>query len=522
MGRGTSVTVSRRLFLQAAAASVAAARAPALDPGSLARFADPLPIPPVARSAGQQTVTGFKAPAPLYRLAMREFQSKLHRDLPPTRLWGFNGCFPGPTLEARGEEALAVEWINQLPERHFLPIDHTLHGAEASLPAVRGVVHVHGAKAPPESDGYPEEWYVPGKSAVCHYPNRQDAATLWYHDHAMGINRLNIYAGLFGLYLVRDAAEDALHLPSGAYEVPLVLCDRLLRRDGQLDYPDSGKPGAPWVPEVFGNAMLVNGKISPYLAIEPCQYRFRFLNGANARFFHLSLSNGLEFQQIGTDQGLLPAPVALRDFVLAPGERLDVVVDFKDCAGENIVLANDAFQMMQFRVARGKSSGAGSLPARLRPVPRLAESDAVRERFLTIDEYQNKAGESVRMLLNRSHWAMPVTEKPVLGSTEIWSILNSTDDSHPIHLHLVRMQILDRRPYNALLHHMTGQLRYLGPPQPPESYEAGWKDTVRAHSMMVTRFIARFDGYPGRYVWHCHVLEHEDNEMMRPFEVVAP
>ncbi len=453
---------------------------------------------------------------------MREAAAKLHRDLPPTRLWTFDGCFPGPTLEVRAGQPVVVEWANRLPDRHFLPIDHSLHGAERSLPEVRAVVHVHGAKAPPQSDGYPEEWYVPGKSAVYHYPNLQDAATLWYHDHAMGINRLNIYAGLFGLYLIRDDAEDTLNLPSGPSEVPLVLCDRLLRRDGQLDYPDSGKPDAPWVPEVVGNAMLVNGKLSPYLEVEPRKYRFRFLNAANGRFFHLSLSNGLEFHQIGTDQGLLPAPLSLRDFVLSPGERLDAVVDFRDCAGESLVLANDAFQLLQFRVARRKTPDTASLPAQLRPMPRLAESDAVRERLLTIDEYQNKAGESVGMLLNRSHWSMPVTEKPVLGSTEIWSILNPTDDSHPIHLHLVRMRILDRRRYNVMLHQMTGQLRYLGPPEPPEPYEAGWKDTVRAHSMMVTRFIARFDGYPGRYVWHCHILEHEDNEMMRPFEVVAP
>ena len=165
-------------------------------------------------------------------------------------------------------------------------------------------------------------------------------------------------------------------------------------------------------------------------------------------------------------------------------------------------------------------SDDSALPARLRPITPLRESDAVRTRVLTIDEYMNAAGDTMKMLLNKSHWSMPVTEKPVLGSTEIWTIVNPTDDSHPIHLHLVRMQILDRRRYNAMLHRMTGEIQYAGPPEPPEPYEAGWKDTVRAHSSMVTRFIARFDGYPGRYVWHCHVLEHEDNEMMRPFEVV--
>jgi FtsP/CotA-like multicopper oxidase with cupredoxin domain len=184
-----------------------------------------------------------------------------------------------------------VEWVNELPAKHFLPIDHSLHGAEAGLPEVRGVVHLHGAKAPPASDGYPEDWYAPGKSAVCYYPNRQDAAMLWYHDHTMGINRLNTYAGLFGAFIVRDAFEDALQaFQSGPFEIPLVICDRLLRKDGQLDYPVSDVAGAPWVPEVFGNAFLVNGKLFPYLDVEPRKYRLRLLNACNGRFLHLVFS----------------------------------------------------------------------------------------------------------------------------------------------------------------------------------------------------------------------------------------
>jgi spore coat protein A len=464
---------------------------------------------------------GTESQVPFYRIAMKQAQAKLHRDLQPTRLWTYDGTWPGPAIEARSGEGILVEWVNQLPERHFLPIDHRLHGAEADQPDVRAVVHVHGAKAPPESDGWPDDWYVPGQSATSYYPNAQDPAMLWYHDHAMGITRLNIYAGLLGTYIVRDSVEDALNLPSGRYEVPLVLCDRFLLRDGSLDYPDSGRPDAPWVPEVFGNAMTVNGKLTPYLEVEPRKYRFRVLNASNARFYHLSLSSGQSFQQIGTDQGLLPAPLAIPSFVIAPGERVDLVVDFKDHAGDRIVLNNDAFPMMQFRVGRAKVDDSSSLPAALRPVPKTPESDAVQSRLLTIDEMMNQDGDTMMMLLNRCHWHMPVTEKPVLGSTEIWNIVNPTEDSHPIHLHLVRFQILDRRRYDVLAHQTTGQLRFLGPPEPPEPSESGWKDTVRAHGKMVTRFIVRFDGYPGKYVWHCHVLEHEDNEMMRPYEIVA-
>ena len=298
---------------------------------------------------------------------MSEVMVKVHRDLPPTRMWGYNGTSPGPTIESRSGKSAAIEWVNNLPHKHFLPIDHNLHGAEKDKPEVRAVVHVHGAKAPPESDGYPEDWYVPGKSATYTYPNRQEPATLWYHDHAMGINRLNIYAGLFGMYLIRDDFEDALNLPKGRYEIPLMIYDRSFRRDGSLDYPTSGMPDMPWVPEAFGEAMLVNGKLFPYLDVEPRKYRFRLLNAANGRFFHLSLSNGQKFMQIGTDQGLMPAPLLLDSFVIAPGERFDLILDFSPRAGERIVLKSDAFEIMQFRVSKTPVHDDSSLPAALRP-----------------------------------------------------------------------------------------------------------------------------------------------------------
>jgi spore coat protein A len=452
---------------------------------------------------------------------MRQIESKLHRDLPATRLWTYGGISPSPMIEARSGEPILIEWVNDLPGKHFLPIDHNLHGAEADKPAVRAVVHLHGGRTPAESDGYPEAWYTPGNSATYYYPNGQDSAALWYHDHAMGITRLNTYAGLFGLYLVRDRVEDELNLPRSRYEIPLILGDRLLRRNGQLEYTVSGKPGAPWVPEIVANAMLVNGKLFPYLDVEPRKYRIRLLNASNSRFYHLSLSNREKFQIIGTDQGLLPAPAGMESFVIAPGERSDLVIDFKDHAGDWIVLNNDAFTMMQFRVGREKVNDPSSLPAVLRPVPKIAEADAVRTRLLTIVEYMNRGGDSHLMLLNGAHWDMPVTERVILDTVEIWSIVNPTDDSHPIHLHMVRFQILDRRPFDEDVYRMTGRMKYMGPAVPPEPNEAGWKDTARAHSNMVTRIIVRFEGYTGRYVWHCHLLEHEDNEMMRPYEVLA-
>jgi spore coat protein A len=231
LARNTSVATSRRAFLQqigsfAAATAAHAAQAShahdpvppgqLLDTNSLARFVDPLPIPPIAKPAGTRPSPDQPASRlPYYRIPMRQFQAKVHRDVPPTTFWGYAATSPGPTIETHRGEAILVEWANDLPPQHFLPIDHTLHGAESGKPDVRTVVHLHGGRTPPGSDGYPEDWFVPGQSATCYYPNQQEAASLFYHDHAMGITRLNTVAGLTGLYLTRDDFEDGLNLPTG-------------------------------------------------------------------------------------------------------------------------------------------------------------------------------------------------------------------------------------------------------------------------------------------------------------------
>lgn len=502
-----------------------------LNANSLAQFVDPLPLPEIIAPSGHRPSPDNPAvQLPYYRVAMRQFENKVHRDLKPTRFWGYGSSSPGPTFETRSGQGLLVEWVNELPEAHLLPIDHSIHGAEADKPDVRAVVHLHGAKAPPESDGYPENWYVPGKSAVCHYPNRQDATMLWYHDHTLGINRLNVFAGLFGVFFVRDEFEDSLNLPRGKYEVPLVIYDRVFDLDGQLNYPVSGDPKSPWVPEVFGDAVLVNGKLFPYLEVGPRRYRFRVLNGANGRFFHLTLSRGPTsngtFHQIGTDQGLLPAPVPLQRLSIAPGERADLIVDFSSrdfsgAGGGNVILKNDNLNVMQFRVAPNGPRDTSVLPQTLRPVPKIPESSAVKTRMLSLVEVTDLVQRPVRMLLNNVHWSKPVTENPVLDSVEIWNLINTTDDAHPIHLHLVKFQILDRRSFSVADYWVKNEIKYTAPAMPPEPGEAGWKDTVRADPGMVTRIIIRFEGFTGRYVWHCHILEHEDNEMMRPFDVVA-
>lgn len=500
-----------------------------LDLGSLPRFVDPLPIPhkatPVGFTAAPENPRRKKVA--LYHIEMRQFQTKVHRDMAPSTLWGYGGTSPGPTIEARSGSPVRVDWINKLPDRHLFAVDHTLEGASADQPEVRTVTHLHGGRVGPESDGFPETWITPGRSAAYYYPNQQEAAALFYHDHAMGITRLNTAAGLMGLYLVRDEFEDRLKLPGGEFEVPLIIVDRSFRKDGQIYYPVSGDPKSPWVSEYYGGGILVNGKLFPFLEVLPRRYRFRILNSSNSSFYVLSVAPSLSFSsaalpifQIGGDQGLLPQPSRIETLILGPGERADVVVDFSSSRGKDLYLRTKVANFLQFRVSGMQTEDPSQLPATLRPVARIPESDAIRTRQLTLADYQDRLGRSKRMLLNGARWSMPVTERVVLGSTEVWSFVNLTDESHPIHLHLVRFQVLDRTPFDLPTYQLTGKLVFTGPAEKPGAGEEGWKDTVRVDPLSVTRIIIKFEGFAGRYVWHCHLLEHEDNEMMRPYDIV--
>jgi spore coat protein A len=525
---------SRRTFLQHAAALAvstslrqsghpAESSAP-LHVLELTPFVDELPLP-----------QRIAAPAhgPL-RVTMREIHAKVHRDIPPTRMWSYGSTALSPLIEARSHRPLEVEWVNQLPRRHFLPIDYTLHGCGHDIPEVRACVHLHGGRTPSPHDGLPDDWFVPGQSRICRYPLQQDAATLWYHDHAMGINRLNIYAGLAGMLLVRDAEEERLRLPAGKYEIPLTLYDRDFTVDGQLAYPVSGIAGKPWVPEFTADAILVNGKIRPFVQVEPRLYRLRVLNASNSRFFLLSVAtpevdgtpaarNSRErhpIDQIGTDQGLLGSPVRLTQLSLAPGERADLLIDFSQFAGKRLHLCNTALDIVEFRVADAQPTPARALPATLRHLPAPAPANATVTRTITLNEYQDRVGRSMVMLLNRKHWHEPVTETPKLNATEIWEFVNLTEDTHPMHLHMVRFRILDRRTFDTAAYLANKSIHFLAPPTPPEEHEAGWKDVVQCPADQITRILVTFDGYPGRYLYHCHILEHESNDMMRPFEVL--
>jgi len=271
----------------------------------------------------------------------------------------------------------------------------------------------------------------------------------------------------------------------------------------------------------------VNGCIFPYLEVKPRSYRLRLLNASNGSFYRLSIAEAdsisarsVDFVQIGSEQGLLEAPATVNTLVLGPGERADLVMDFRERAGKQLFLRTDSSVFMQIRVSSQRTEDRSQLPATLRPPFRMTESQATRTRELTIADYQNRLGRSSIMLLNGAHWDMPVTETPVLNSTEIWSFINLTDDSHPIHLHMVRFQLLDRRPFDLAVYQLTGKVVFTGPAVDLPPGELGWRDTARVDPMTVTRIIVKFEGFAGRYVWHCHMLEHEDNEMMRPYVVV--
>jgi len=389
-----------------------------------------------------------KTLVPYYRVVMREFSTRLHPDFQPTRLWGFDGMCPGPAFQTHSGSGLLVEWVNMLPSQHLLEIDHAIHGADLNLPEVRTVVHLHGAKVRPESDGYPENWFVPGASALYYYPCQQDATLLWYHDHALGITRLNIYAGLFGTFIIRDELERRLNLPDEAHEIPLVICDRQLGASGRLQYSEShSHSGGAWVSEFYGGLLLVNGKWAPFLEVEPRKYRFRIVNVSNGRFLSLSLSGAMAFTQIGCDQGLLPAPIETTSMRLAPAERADVVVDFRALQGERIELQANATSALQFRVLKTRVEDTSTMPRVLRPLSDLGP--AIKTRTLTLDEERDRFGKVTITLLNKTRWHMAVTENPVIDSVEIWNLVNLTRDLHPIHLHLVRFLIIDRRSFDA-------------------------------------------------------------------------
>ncbi|WP_410643301.1 multicopper oxidase family protein [Amycolatopsis sp. lyj-346] len=477
-----------------------------------APFRVPLPIPavlaPVARNADFDR----------YEIVQRQATVEI---LPGVRtpIWGYQGTFPGPTIESRSGRTAIVRHRNELP--------------------VPTVVHLHGGRTPPESDGYPTDLVLPaGGTHPAHargghtgmhdpdavltqgereyvYPLRQKAATLWYHDHRMDFTGPAVYRGLAGFHLIRDEEEDALPLPRGERELPLMITDRAFAADGSLHYPSLDRtltavPGVeePYIEGVLGDVLLVNGAPWPVAEVSATRHRLRVLNASNARRYDLALDppppGGRAFTQIGSDQGLLDAPRGHEHLPIAPAERYDLVVDFGAYpVGTEVTLVNrlgtgSTARVMRFRVVR-RDTDDSHIPDRLGDTDPLDRAQATVTR-----EFSFRGGR----LGDRHGWTIGglpyaparIDARPRLGDVEIWRFV--TDLHHPIHLHLVHFHVLSRGG------------------REPGQYDAGRKDTVDLRPGEAVEVIARFDGYRGRYMFHCHNAEHEDMGMMANFETV--
>ncbi|HYW18408.1 MAG TPA: multicopper oxidase domain-containing protein [Nodularia sp. (in: cyanobacteria)] len=495
-----------------------------------------------------------------------------------TSIWGYglageNVTYPGPTFIAQKSIPIQVEWENKLPNEHLLPIDiEKLHSQpvkqaleQKSIPTV---VHLHGGHTESASDGLPEAWYTqnyqltgPDWVKKIHtYDNDQEAATLWYHDHTNLITRLNSYVGLAGYYLLRDNNENSLInndvLPSGDYERELLIQDRKFTTDGQLFYPEQTNENPPGVPSrtgAYGDFILVNGMVWPKLEVEPRKYRFRLLNGSDSRFYQLDFYNSnKKMYLIGTEQGFVENPVALDKLILSPSERADVIVDFTNDAGKEFILRNygpgadpnTTGQIIKFTVNQPLSNvpiatvdtdQSDGLMTRLRLENITPLTATVPPQQLALFQLRQAGNHDLFLLGTLKDgsfkYAEPVTEKPLLNETEVWEFYNPTQYTHTIHIHLIAFQVLNRQkfrgnvvseidPKKGETKQYLRNIYFQDNPQEPEIYERGRKDSIIVYPNQVVRVIAKFDR-PGKYTWHCHVLIHEDHDMMRPMEVVS-
>ena len=560
---------------------------------------------------------------------------------------------PSLTIEAKWNRPVRVKWINDLRDAnnnflpHLLPVDQTLHWANPPggtlhrdsrpsftetpgpyLGPVPIVTHVHGAVGVgDESDGYAEAWYLPHANnlpmgyasegtwydffkdkaaasfgatwgpgfAVFQYPNENRASTIWYHDHALGMTRLNVYAGPAGFYIIRGgpAGDDAVLdsrfgttavLPGPApkendkfpsnktyYEIPIAIQDRSFNADGSLFYPKTREffdkftgPFIPftdvspiWNPEFFGNVMMVNGNTWPFQTVEQRRYRLRFLNGCQSRFLILDFSNipGVKVWQIGNEGGFLASPVNLSSdhgnhLLMGLAERADLIVDFTNVPVGNYVLGNigpdepfgggeppDDFdladpettgQVLEFRVvpAAGIDETTPPMFLQLPSIPVLPEPVRIRPLALLEEMSMVWDGPASALLGNVSEtgipmqkmWAEDVTENPNVGDTEVWEFYNLTADAHPMHIHEIVFELINRERLVLEGDQPSIPVQLTGDVRPAEPWESGFKDTVISYPGEVTRLRGRFLT-AGQFVWHCHIVEHEDNEMMRPYRI---
>jgi spore coat protein A len=596
-------------------------------PGTLvlASFTQPLQVPPVL----DMTAGGS------YTLTATHVTRQLHPKLPaPTNVWSYvadSGAvdvnatpyrgFLGPTVVVQKGTPVTATYRNGIDVTNYagapwLPCDRNL--TVDNDDKVRLLTHLHGGFVHGQMDGNPaiDTGYTKNETQTVWYGNEQRAAMIWYHDHGMGNTRLNVWAGLAGGYVIRDEfdtgeAGNPNHLPvgygtgPGKYEVPLVFQDRAFVNQagsGDMLYPtfvqdgvqgSSGLAGnapspygnlnGPWTAEAFGDEGLVNGLVAPFLNVEPRLYRFRCLNGCNARVLDLQLVGGAlgstpppPMYVIGNDGGLLPAPVRIKTLTMMPGERYDVLIDFTGYAGK-VQLKNTNLNgfytspaprlvdFLQFQVGGAVTSTVNNtVPTTLvggqsanpgAPTPGLAPR--------TINMWEMNAGAmhwwmgligtggggadvdvpaggfpDVVNGWNANAFHQKIGENPAHNSIQEWDFVNNTADSHPMHIHLVQFQVVHRRRIGAPVP-ANGSNVY--------AWEKGWKDTVSVHPGLITRVRTKFElptnaspvpppaGFvaegtspdyqlqPGEaercFVYHCHILEHEENDMMRPFLV---
>ncbi|SEH01118.1 spore coat protein A [Nonomuraea solani] len=523
---GPTGVLSRRAFLGLAggagvvlAAGLAGPRllsAGAQGTGELLRSGIPLPEPfrvplPIPRVLRPYTKDGTDR----YTITQREATAEI---IPGVRtpIWGYDGTFPGPTIESRRDRTAVIHHRNELP--------------------VPTVVHLHGGRTPADSDGYPTDLVLPAagwddghsghgmhdaRARIAQgsrdylFPMRQRAATLWYHDHRMDFTGPAVYRGLAGFHLIRDDEEEALDLPAGDRELPLMIADRAFDEHGAFAYPSLDPtlrttPGVTeaYVEGVFGDVILVNGAPWPIHEVAAARYRLRVLNASNARRYDLALDppppGGGGFVQIGSDLGLLDAPRSHDHLPIGPAERYDVVVDFgRYPVGAQVTLVNrlgtgPTARVMRFVVAR-RAPDESRIPPKLSDLAPPSRSQAT-----TVREFAFRGGH----VHGRAGWVIGgepfapdrMSARPRLGDVEIWRFV--ADVHHPVHLHLVGFHILSRGG------------------RPPGPFDGGLKDTVDLSPGQSVEVIARFDGYRGRYVFHCHNAEHEDMAMMANFEVI--
>jgi spore coat protein A len=525
---------------------------------TLRPFVEPLPVP----GAGI-VVASPRAPG-RYAFTLRQIRRRLHPQLPPTPLWAYDdgsglrgqaGSF-GMAIVARTGMPLRVSYTHRLPAVYpsWIPVDTRL---TESGKKVRFLTHLHGGFVSGASDGNPElqpGGFGPGQTQTVLYPNegpQQSARLMWFHDHVDGVTRLNVFAGLAAAYIVRDSHDTGAEpnpagLPGGSYEIPLVIQDRQFNHDGTFRYPVSDIPGVTWIGEYFGDVMLVNGKVWPYLEVEPRLYRFRILNGANARIMSLDFGQAPVWQ-IAAEGQMWDRPARMGQLVLGPAERADVIADFSGLAGSTLTLVNNVPAapvstpapplpaVMQFRVGtKVTQPGPRHIPARLPGRAARLPAPSVT-RFITLNEV---APQTPRWFLNLNAVHFGETfQKPRAGAVEDWVYVNLTGDTHPMHLHLVNFQVIGRTPFDADAYAkahggpdgVPGGIDpapfATGPMDPPTAAERGFKDTAKANPGYFTTIRARFDlprgvTAPQTYVHHCHILEHEDNDMMQPFTVV--